>query len=91
MLLIDVHAPGLQVLLRQLNLLHKLLMCLGHVVECQHSPPESEEHVCAEGDEEPEWELWVWRISYRLWKEKGGGAKTYDWDDLLLDNFGEWQ
>lgn len=35
----------------------------GDIVECEDAVAELEEEVCAEGDEGPEWELWVICVS----------------------------
>lgn len=55
--LINIHTFGPQILPRQINLLHKLRMRLGHIIECEDAIAEFEEEVCAEGDEGPEWKL----------------------------------
>ena len=55
--LVDVDALLPQVLLREVDLDHELLVRLGHVVEGQDAPAEGEEEVGAEGDEDPEGEL----------------------------------
>lgn len=68
-------------------------MGLGYVVEGQDAPAEVEEEVCAEGDEDPEGELWlvvgrlavgysggVVMVLLRLWDGDGfgGGGR---WED----------
>lgn len=58
--LVDVDAPRPEVLLREVDLLHQLLVGLGHVVEGEDAPAEGEEEVGAEGDEDPEGELLEW-------------------------------
>lgn len=93
--LVDVDATRAQVFLRQLDLGHDLLVRLGHVVEGQHAPAETEEQVGAEGDEQPEGELfcgvahppYVSRQHALVGKRKGrGGKRAYNWDDLVLDD-----
>lgn len=55
--LVHAHAEGTEVLLRQVDLSHELLVSLGNVVEGQNAEAETEEQESAERDESPEWEL----------------------------------
>jgi hypothetical protein len=45
-----------------LNLCHQFRMRLGYIVEGEDSPAELEEKVCAERDECPERELWIFSL-----------------------------
>jgi hypothetical protein len=59
LLLINIHPLRPQILLGHLNLLHQLGIRIGRVAEGQHAPAEAEEQPRAEGDEEPEGELYT--------------------------------
>lgn len=61
--LINIDPLSPQIRPRHINLLHKLRMRLGHIVECQDAVSEFEQQVCAEGNEGPEWKL-IPRKSY---------------------------
>lgn len=54
---IHFYAFALQFLPRNLNLPHKLRMCLGHIVERVNTPAEFEKEVCTERYHAPEREL----------------------------------
>ena len=80
--LINVHTLSSQILPRQLNLLHELRMRLGHIVECEDAVSEIEEEECAEGDEGPEWQLFVEKLAEVLgfWvKEFGSSLELCGW------------
>lgn len=55
--LVNIHALSPQICPRHIDLLHKLRMRLGNVVECENAVSEFEEEVCTEGNEGPEWKL----------------------------------
>lgn len=54
---VQLDAFALQFLLCNFNLLHKLRMCLRHVVECVDTPAKFEQEVCAKRDQGPERKL----------------------------------
>lgn len=56
-LLVHIHAQRPQLLLCHLDLPHYLLVRVGAVVEGEDAPAEADEEVCAEGNEEPEGQL----------------------------------
>lgn len=55
--LVDINAQRPQVDLGLVNLRHQLLMRSRNIVEREDAEAESEEEVCAEGNEDPEGEL----------------------------------
>jgi len=61
--LVHIHPLAPQVLSRHVNLLHQLCVRGGDIVEREDAVAELKEEICAEGDEGPEWELWVGRVS----------------------------
>jgi hypothetical protein len=65
--LVHIYPLALQVLSRHVNLLHQLCVRRGDIVEREDAVAELEEEICAEGDESPEWELWVGRVSFGFW------------------------
>jgi len=55
--LVDSDAELSELNLGLLNLRRELLVCVGDVVEGEDAEAETEEEVCAEGDQSPEGEL----------------------------------
>lgn len=70
-LLVHVDAKSPQVRLGQFDLLHELLVRLGHVVEGEDAPAEAEEEECAERYEGPEGKLNYRVKNWQLHKIRG--------------------
>ena len=89
-LLVHINAKSPQVRLGQFDLLHELLVRLGHVVEGEDAPAEAEEEECAERNEGPEGKLNYRVKNWQLHKTRGACCvererETYQGDNLLLD------
>lgn len=74
--LVDVDAELAQVHLGNLNLLHQLLVRLGHVVECEDAPAEAEQQRRAEADEQPEGKLQNEHVSWPALAYGKGRTRT---------------
>jgi hypothetical protein len=64
--LVDINTKLPQILLGHLDLLDDLLVRFRYVVEGQDSPAQADEHVGAEGDDEPEGKLGRARVSQKV-------------------------
>jgi hypothetical protein len=60
--LVNSNAELSELNLGLLNLRRELLVCVGDVVEGEDAEAETEEEICAEGDEGPEGELQFRRL-----------------------------
>ena len=83
MLLVHINAFIPQLLLRLLDLLHQLLVCLRNVIEAVHVVAELEEEVCAKGHQSPERKLCV-ILDWPTGRETD--ACTYEWNHFCLND-----
>jgi hypothetical protein len=83
--LINIHTLSPQIRPRQINLLHKLRVRLGYIVECEDAVSEFEEEVCAEGNEGPERKLFIKHLAVVQGFKKDKGREGLEvWEEEFL-------